>query len=177
MSRGQYSMEFMVMTAILAILFFAFLVNYADSLQQTFLDRENAEFTDAGESVRSALVAASKMHDGLKIELPPLPERIAGVDYTINNTPYVLYLRATKEGYSQDYIYSIPYTIGRFNRTNITIWNVKGVVALSGHPPILRPDGVVNFTQCNDLVDNDADSFIDLGDPNCTAWNQDNETG
>ena len=58
-----------------------------------------------------------------------------------------------------------------------TLWNINGVLAIGPNPPIVRADGVVNFTQCADWVDNDVDGLIDLGDANCTNWSQDNETG
>ncbi|MDO8481273.1 MAG: hypothetical protein Q7S65_05700 [Nanoarchaeota archaeon] len=173
MRRAQYSLEFMIFMAMLSVLFLAFLVNYTDSLQQLFVDREKAAFDDLGQSIRTTLIATSKVIDGFKITLPEIPETIAGIEFEINNTPYYFYLSNSKT----DYVYSMPYTIGKFRKGSNVLWNVEGVLALSDYPPIVRADGVVNFTQCNDLVDNDEDSFVDLGDVNCTVWSQDNETG
>lgn len=160
--HGQYSMEFLILFAVLSILFSVWLMVYLDLNEDAFVDREKKAVQDLGLSIQTHLQAASEAHTGFYFDSLEIPSRLVSTDIAIKNTPYVLVISTGK----QDYLFSISYTLGNLVTGKNQLWNVQGVVAVGPYPPLIDDNGDVVFAECsNSRDDNDEeDSDLDLID-------------
>ncbi len=167
MKKSQYSMEFMIFFAIMFILFSVWLVVYANLNQDAYERRDTKAIVDVGKAIRSNLFAASKARTGYHSNNLIIPSKAGSADYDVfmqnENGSYVFYLRSD----GQDYVFNIPFTIGKLAKGQNTLWNVCGVVAINEHPPISDENCKVRFAECSDFLDNDGDGLIDEEDGGC----------
>ena len=158
--KSQYSMEFLIFFATLSILFFAWLVIYSDVSEEVFRERNEKAVTDLGKSIQTQFFVTANARHGFSSSNLIIPEAIINKQFDINNSNYVMFIDF--EG--QDYVFHIPYSIGYLNKTkgqNI-LYNVHGVVCIND------PDCVeINYTDCEDGVDNDEDQLQDEEDGGC----------
>jgi hypothetical protein len=126
-------MEFIMVFAILSILFVIWLFIYIDFNQEAFIERDKKAILDLGKSIQKQMFATSKARPGFHSTIT-LPEKAGNVDYDIVFSDYVFTITAK----GSDYVFHIPYTIydldyvyGKIgSKDPINIWNVDEVVAV-----------------------------------------------
>ncbi|MBR9699700.1 LamG domain-containing protein [Candidatus Woesearchaeota archaeon] len=171
MKKAQYAMEFIMFFAILSIIFFVWLVIYSNLSAESFADRDRKAIEDLGKSIQSHVSIASSAYPGYRSEALMIPLRAGPVPFIINNSEYVIELKTAKG----DFLFNIPYTVGKLQKGKNILWNINGIVAIGNETisninPLIR-NGLVF------AVHLDNSSLLDENETNLTGISDNHHKG
>lgn len=162
MRKSQYSMEFLIFFALISIVFSVWLVIYSNLNEEAFFERDKRAIMDLGNSIQKQIFLASNAETGYHSDNLIIPNKATHVNFEINNSNYVFFLR-THRG---DFPFHIPYTIGKLKKGKNSIWGIQGVVCI-GKYACREIEGEVRFANCSNEIDDDGDFLIDMEDGGC----------
>ncbi|MBD3163990.1 hypothetical protein GF323_02220 [Candidatus Woesearchaeota archaeon] len=168
MRKSQYSMEFLIFFAILSIVFFVWLLIYSNLSNQAFLERDRRAINDLGKAIQTHIFAAANAEEGYFSENLDIPYKAGSVDYEIKmqsleEGSYVFVLVTERN----DYVFHIPYTLGRIKKGDNKLYSMCGVVAANSQPLSDGKCSDVWLPNCSNFIDDDGDNLIDIMDGGC----------
>ena len=128
----QSAIEFLILVGAVLFIFVLFLGLFQQNIGEKTKEKRNYVMTELALSVQNEISLASEASNGYQRQFQ-IPQNILGLDYEINITSGLVYVRTKDKEHSL--ALPVQNITGDLNITHNTIKKLNGIVYLNTNPP------------------------------------------